>query len=209
MAREDNPVTLVPVDLQTGGRRTANPVGVQKPLSGFMVGRSSNPAKGTAMKVAVLALVVVATKYAVNLVSMVTDKLNISSPKVKGILHGAIGVGVWIGGDVLARKPFAAKYGLPVQSGAAIIGGVIVADALDRLGFLGGPSRSSVAAVSSSMPVAPTVAPEVAPSTNGYMGSYGSRHHSSIHGAMLTAPTTNGYMGSSSRPAFRGAIIRG
>jgi hypothetical protein len=204
MAREDNPVSLVPVDLQTGGRRT-NPTSISRPLSGFMVGRSANPAKGTAMKVAVLALVVVATKYAVNLVSMVTDKLNISSPKVKGILHAAIGVGVWIGGDVLARKPFAAKYGLPVQSGAAIIGGVIVADALDRLGFMGGPAPSAVSAVASTMPVAPTVAPTT--------GAY--RHHSSMHGAMLTspamqAPTTAGYMGShGSRPAFRGAIIRG
>jgi hypothetical protein len=203
MAREDNPVSLVPVDLNHG-RRT-NPTSISKPLSGFIVGRSANPAKGTAMKVAVLALVVVATKYAVNLVSMVTDKLNISSPKVKGILHAAIGVGVWIGGDVLARKPFAAKYGLPVQSGAAIIGGVIVADALDRLGFMGGPAPSAVAAVASSMPVAPTVAPTT--------GAY--RHHSSMHGAMLTspamqAPTTAGYMGShGSRPAFRGAIIRG
>jgi hypothetical protein len=201
MAREDNPVSLVPVDLQTGGRRT-NPVGIAKPLSGFMVGRTGNPGKGTAMKVAVLALVVVATKYAVNLVSMVTDKLNISSPKVKGVIHAAIGVGVWIGGDVLARKPFAAKYGLPVQSGAAIIGGVIVADALDRLGFMGGPAPSAVAAVSSTMP-APTIAPEVTATTAGY------RHYGSMHGAMLTAPTTNGYMAGSGRPAFRGAIIRG
>ena len=200
MAREDNPVSLVPVDLQTGGRRT-NPVGIAKPLSGFMVGRTGNPSKGTAMKVAVLALVVVATKYAVSLVSMVTDKLNISSPKVKGIIHAAIGVGVWIGGDVLARKPFAAKYGLPVQSGAAIIGGVIVADALDRLGFMGGPPASAVAAVSSSVPT-PTIAPDVTATTAGY------RHHGSMHGAMLTAPTTNGYM-AGGRPAFRGAIIRG
>jgi len=208
MAREDNPISLVPVDLQTGGRRT-NPVGVARPLAGAML-RKANPAKGTAMKVAVLALVVVATKYAVNLVSMVTDKLNISSPKVKGILHGIIGVGVWIGGDILARKPYATKYNLPVQSGAAIIGGVIVADALDRLGFMGGPAASSVAAVSSSMPVAPSVAPAAGDGT-----IVGYRHHSSMRGAMLTSPaaqgsTTAGYMGShSARPAFRGAIIRG
>lgn len=203
MAREDNPISLVPVDLSSHnrGHRSSNPVA--RPLAGGMLtARSANPAKGTAMKVAVLALVVVATKYAVNLVSMVTDKLKISSPKVKGILHGVIGVGVWIGGDVLARKPFAARYGLPVQSGAAIIGGVIVADALDRLGFMGGsPSASSIAAVSS---VAPAVAPEVAPTVAGY------RHHSSMHGGMLTASPMAGYMATgSSRPAFRGAIIRG
>lgn len=202
MAREDNPVDLVPVDLSSHVRR-GNPVA--RPLKGAML-RAANPAKGTAMKVAVLALVVVATKYAVNLVSMVTDKLNISSPKVKGIIHGAIGVGVWIGGDILARKPFAAKYGLPVQSGAAIIGGVIVADALDRLGFMGGPARSSVAAVSSVAPVQAVTAStdSATPAITGY-----SRHYGGIHGAMLTAPM-NGYMATgSSRPAFRGAIIRG
>lgn len=201
MAREDNPISLVPVDLQTGGRRT-NPVGVARPLAGAML-RKANPAKGTAMKVAVLALVVVATKYAVSLVSMVTDKLNISSPKVKGILHGVIGVGVWIGGDILARKPFAARYNLPVQSGAAIIGGVIVADALDRLGFMGGgPTASTILAVSSSVP-SPAVAPAAEPSITGY------RHHLSMHGAMLTKPMS-GYMATgSSRPAFRGAILRG
>ena len=186
LTREDNPMKVVPIDLHS-----------QPSLR-----RPKNDGKSTLMKIGVLTLVVVATKYATKMVNMVADKLGQTNPRTRGIIKAAIGVGVWVGGDYLTKSQMVQRYNLPVQGGAAIIGGVIVAEAINDMGFA--TSMPAIAPVAS----LPAPAAAVPATTAGYYG----RHGGYMNGGMLTASGSAAVISDNARSTtgrspMRGAIL--